>query len=117
MAVSSHTELSLAHKGLLSFPATMAQQAFYFFDRLEPGNPAFNVAVRFHLAGPLDVALLERAFNEIVQRHEILRTRFEEEGDELMQVVLPSVEVNLAVIDVTSVPETERRLEIERLGS
>ena len=100
----------------LSFPAAIAQQAFYFFDRVKPGNPAFNVAVRFHLSGRLNTHVLERTFNELIRRHEILRTRFEEDADEVMQIVLPSVEVTLEVIDISRIPEAERECEIDRLG-
>ena len=103
--------------GVLSFPAALAQEAFWYLDQLEPGGSAFNVAVRFHLAGPLDVRLLEKAFNEMVQRHEILRTRLEMEGEELMQIVLPSIRLTLDVIDLSDLPEVERRAETERLGS
>ena len=55
-------------------PATVAQQAFVQFDQLEPGNPAFNIAIRFRLTGTLDIGLLEQSVNEIVRRHESLRT-------------------------------------------
>ena len=103
--------------GILSFPASLAQQAFWFLDQLESGNSAFNVAVRFHLAGPLDVRLMEGAFNEIIQRHEILRTRIEQEGGELVQVVLPSLQMTIEVIDLSAMPEGERRAETERQGS
>src|SRR5688572_11571259 len=82
-------------EGVLVFPAAVAQQAFCFFDELDPGNPAFNVAIRFHLAGALDIPCLQRAFNEIVRRHESLRTHFEYVDGQLMQVVLPAAEVTL----------------------
>jgi amino acid adenylation domain-containing protein len=108
---------SVEEPSVLSFPASLAQQAFWFLEQLDPGSTAFNVAVRFHLAGPLDVAILERAFNEVIRRHETLRTRFEEESDELMQVVLPSIALKLDVLDLSELPETERKIEMERQGS
>lgn len=102
---------------ILMFPASLAQEVFSFLDQLEPGNPAFNVAVRFHLAGPLDIPLLERSFNEMMQRHEILRTRLQEENGELMQVVLPSATISIEVIDISHLPELERKVEMERQGT
>ena len=55
-------------------PASLGQERFWALDRMNPGNPTWSVPVRFRLAGPLDTALLERAFNQIIQRHEVLRT-------------------------------------------
>ena len=60
------------------FPTTRAQQALWYLDRLEPGDSAWNIAVRFRLTGPLDVFALERSINEVVRRHEMLRTTFSE---------------------------------------
>ena len=102
---------------ILSFPAAVAQEAFWFLDQLEPGSSALNVAVRFHLAGPLDGQLMEKAFNEMIKRHEILRTHLELEAGDLKQVVLPSVQITLDVIDLSHLPESERRVETERQGS
>src|SRR2546423_15622898 len=61
---------------LYRFPATLAQQALWYLDRLEPGDPAWNIAVRFRLRGPLNIPAFERAINEVVRRHEVLRTTF-----------------------------------------
>ncbi|NVJ24881.1 amino acid adenylation domain-containing protein [Myxococcus sp. AM011] len=57
-------------------PLSFAQQRLWYMDRLEPGNVANNNAVMLSLRGTLDAAALERALNEVVRRHEVLRTRF-----------------------------------------
>src|ERR1700741_2274634 len=59
--------------GVLSF----AQQRLWFIDQLDPGNPAYNCPAAVSLSGPLDVAALEKCFNQLVARHESLRTTFE----------------------------------------
>src|SRR3954464_13130620 len=82
------------------FPATVAQQGFWYLDQLNPGNPAYNIAVRFRLEGPLRSDVLERALNEIVWRHESLRTVFSAGGGELVQVVAPSLSIQVPVIDL-----------------
>ena len=102
---------------VVAIPASLAQQAFWFLEQMAPGTPAFNGAVRFHLAGPLDPILVARALNEIIRRHEILRTGLEEERGELMQVIQPSVEIKVPVTDLRSFPDAERKAEVERLGS
>src|SRR5881394_437858 len=57
-----------------SAPLSFAQQRLWFIDQLEPGSPAYHVATSLRLRGPLDVAALERAIAQIVERHEVLRT-------------------------------------------
>src|SRR5205823_4811295 len=57
-------------------PASFAQEALWFLDRLDPGRPTFNVSSAARVVGPLDVDALGRAFAEIVARHEALRTTF-----------------------------------------
>src|SRR5262249_19624748 len=53
-------------------PLSSAQQRLWFLDQLNPGSAAYNVPAALHLEGRLDAAALERAFGEIVRRHEVL---------------------------------------------
>ncbi len=71
------------------FP-TIAQQRLWFLDQLEPGNPAYNVPVAYHVQGRLNVAALAQSINAIVHRHEVLRTTFPAELGCPMQVIAPS---------------------------
>ena len=96
------------------FPTTVAQQGFWYLDRLEPGNPAWNIAVRFRLRGALEVPTLERALNEIVRRHEILRTTFAPVDGEPMQFIHSTGVIPLPVADLGSLPESARDREEER---
>jgi amino acid adenylation domain-containing protein len=60
------------------FPLSFAQERLWFLDRLAPGEGAYNISAAVRLMGPLDVAAFGAALNEIVRRHEALRTRFGE---------------------------------------
>ncbi len=102
---------------MLAFPASVAQQVFWYLELLQPEVTAFNIPMRFRLEGPLDVSLLERALRTIVERHESLRTHFEEEGGEVLQVVAPGTDFRLETIDISGLPEDARQAEAERLGS
>jgi amino acid adenylation domain-containing protein len=68
-------------------PLSFAQQRLWLLDQLEPGNAQYNVPYVVRLQGRLDAGLLEQSLNEIVQRHEALRTRFVLREDEPEQVI------------------------------
>ena len=90
------------------FPASFAQQRLWFLNRLAPGNPFYNVSAAIRLRGQLNITALEQTFEEIVRRHEVLRTTFEMVEGELNQVVGEGVNVSLPVIDLGYLPKTER---------
>ncbi|MCC6694567.1 MAG: amino acid adenylation domain-containing protein [Candidatus Hydrogenedentes bacterium] len=67
-------------------PLSFSQEGLFFLERLSPGLPEYNVPFVFSLRGPLDAALLSRAFDEVVRRHVILRTRFVYDSGRVTQV-------------------------------
>lgn len=100
---------------VFAFPATVGQQGFWYQDQVDPGNTALNIAVRFQLHGRLRTAVLERALNEIVQRHEPLRTIFAAVDGQPVQVVATEVTIPLPVTDLRAVPEATRLARSEEL--
>jgi amino acid adenylation domain-containing protein len=100
----------------LAFPASVAQQSFWYLELLDKNVSAFNVPLRYRIDGPLDRALLEKAILNIAARHEILRTHFEEEEGELLQVVESAASFHLKWEDISGLPENEREAEADRLG-
>ncbi len=88
-------------------PLSFAQQRLWFLDQLQPDSPFYNIPLVLRLCGRLDVAALERSFEEIVRRHEVLRTVFDVGSDgEPVQVVLPSLAVVVERIDLTGLAES-----------
>lgn len=81
------------------FPAAFAQQRLWLLCQLAPDNPFYNMSAAIRLTGKLDRCALERAFNEIVRRHEILRTRFEFSDGQLNQVIADHVTLPLPLTD------------------
>jgi hypothetical protein len=98
------------------FPVSFAQQRLWFLDQLFPGNSFYNVAAALRLTGSLNIAALEQTFNEIVRRHEALRTTFRMLEGELVQVIAPTLTVPLPVVDLRNLPPTEQEAEIRRLA-
>ncbi|MBV9774300.1 MAG: AMP-binding protein, partial [Gemmatimonadetes bacterium] len=70
-------------------PLSFAQQRIWIQDRIDPGATLFNVPITLRLRGELDRAALRRALEEIVRRHEALRTVFRMEDEGPVQVALP----------------------------
>ncbi|HYG61470.1 MAG TPA: amino acid adenylation domain-containing protein, partial [Thermoanaerobaculia bacterium] len=89
-------------------PLSFSQQRLWFLDQLEPGSPTYNLRVLLRLAGPLHREALARSFQEVVRRHEVLRTAFQVADGVPVQAVLPWLELALPAIDLTSLPERER---------
>ncbi|NOJ98439.1 amino acid adenylation domain-containing protein, partial [Corallococcus coralloides] len=85
-----------------SLPLSFAQQRLWFIDQLEPGSPLYNVPGVVRLEGDLDAAALEQSLRALVQRHEALRTTFEEESGQPVQRIHASVDVPLSTVDLST---------------
>ncbi|OGQ77555.1 MAG: hypothetical protein A3F90_11830 [Deltaproteobacteria bacterium RIFCSPLOWO2_12_FULL_60_19] len=96
-------------------PLSFGQQRLWFLDQLEPGNPTYNMRAAFRLAGPLHLTALERSLNEIVCRHEALRTTFAVADGQPFQVIASELAVGLPVANLQDYPEGERKARAERL--
>lgn len=94
--------------GKTDWPLSFSQRQLWFLDQLEPGNPFYNVPTAVTLKGQLNVAQLERALNELVARHEVLRTTFCSVEGEPRQVVHPSMPLSLSVTDLRQLSADER---------
>jgi len=102
---------------LRTAPLSFAQQRLWFLDQLQPGRPLYNVPCRAWLHGSVDVAALRRALNEVVARHESLRTTFPASSGQPMQSIAPRVDCDLPLVDLTSVPAERRETEVRRLAT
>ena len=73
-------------------PLSFAQQRLWFLDQLVPGNPFYNMPGAVRMLGELDEVALRRTFDEIVARHEILRTTFVSIDGQPVQVIAPALD-------------------------
>ena len=96
--------------GELSF----AQQRLWFFDRLEPGNPFYNVPVALRLSGRLDQRALAQSLAEVVRRHEALRTTFPGVDGRPAQVIGLPQDFEVPLVDLSTLPAEEREHEALR---
>ncbi|AFZ17945.1 non-ribosomal peptide synthetase [Allocoleopsis franciscana] len=98
-----------------TLPLSFAQQRLWFLDQLVPNNAFYNTPAAVRLSGSLNLAALEETFNEIVRRHEALRTTFVTVEGQPVQAIAPTLTLSLPVIDLRSHPQTERENEVGRL--
>lgn len=97
------------------FPMSFAQQRLWFLDQMQPGSTLYNIPGVVRLRGKLHLAALRKALNEIVRRHEVLRTTFDMLNEQPVQIVAPPVGTELPVVDLCELPEDERQAETRRL--
>jgi amino acid adenylation domain-containing protein len=90
------------------FPASFAQRRLWFLSQLVPDSPFYNIDTVIPIPMPLDHGAFQSSVNEIVRRHEALRTTFQEVDGEPVQVVTPSLLVSLPVVDLRGLPGDER---------
>ncbi|MFP2933118.1 amino acid adenylation domain-containing protein, partial [Pyxidicoccus sp. 3LG] len=98
-----------------ALPLSFAQQRLWFLDQLEPGSTSYNLPMPLHVSGPLDLAALRRAFDALVQRHEVLRTHFRSEAGQPVQVIAAPGPLPIEVVDLSTLPAEDRRSEALRL--
>jgi hypothetical protein len=93
---------------------SFAQQRLWFLDQVHPGSALYNIPVAVRLRGRLDVDALRHTLDEIVRRHEALRTTFEVVGGQPVQVINPAAAVGLRVTELGALPEAAREAEVRR---
>ena len=103
---------SLANSNPLSF----SQQRLWFLHQLDPESAAYNIPAAVRLKGPLNLQALESTCNEIVKRHEVLRTAFLSFDGKPLQVIAPAFDLAVAVIDLSGSEVELREAEATRLA-
>ncbi|MBW4424871.1 MAG: amino acid adenylation domain-containing protein [Nostoc desertorum CM1-VF14] len=98
------------------FPTSFAQQRLWFLDQLASGNPFYNVSTALCLKGSLNFVALKQTFNEIVRRHETLRTTFAMVEQQPVQLIVPSLTIPLPLIDLRNFDQ-ECEIQVRRIAT
>jgi non-ribosomal peptide synthetase component F/thioesterase domain-containing protein len=98
-----------------AMPVSPAQERFWLLAKLAPANPTFNMASCMRLSGPVATDILERSLQLLVDRHETLRTAFDEVNGELSQIVASSQKLTLEISTLSDLPEVEREIQLREL--
>ncbi len=99
------------------FPLSFGQQRLWFLDQYEPGNVLYNECNTLRLRFAVDLRAWRDALQEIVRRHEILRTTFRIVEGEPVQVIAPAVVLEVPVVDLRHLPEEAREVEAQCLAA
>ena len=100
-----------------SAPLSFVQSQMWVIDQMTPGNPAYNLPYGFRLRGPLDVTALYYGFNEIIKRHETLRTTFAVRDGEPVQLIHPELKINIKVTTLDHLEPEQRECRLQALAS
>jgi amino acid adenylation domain-containing protein len=98
-------------------PLSFSQQRLWFLHQLAPTSAVYHVPGAVRLQGQLNVAALQRSFQEIARRHESLRTNFVVRDGQPMQIVRSDGTLNLSVVDLQYLPPVERESETQQLAT
>ncbi|WP_066383175.1 non-ribosomal peptide synthetase [Anabaena sp. CA = ATCC 33047] len=99
-----------------NIPLSFAQQRLWFFNQLEPNSGAYRIPVAFRLTGKLNVPALSESIQEIIRRHEILRTTFTVVNGEVVQVISQGESFSLPVLDLHKIEVNKQEQEMQNLA-
>ncbi|PHM11387.1 hypothetical protein CK516_02895 [Nostoc sp. 'Peltigera malacea cyanobiont' DB3992] len=100
-----------------NLPLSFAQERLWLLNQLEPDSPFYNEQIALKLHGQLNVVALEQSLNKIISRHEILRTNFHTINEQPVQVIADRLTLNVPVLDLTELPESEREIACQQLAT
>jgi amino acid adenylation domain-containing protein len=102
---------------LQNIPLSFAQERLWFFDQLEPGNPFYNLCGAVRITGQINAETLSQSIEEIIKRHEILRTAFAGGEKEQIQVISDAKIFPLPLIDLSACSPSEREKEARKISA
>ncbi|MBV5326344.1 MAG: amino acid adenylation domain-containing protein [Chlorobium sp.] len=97
------------------FPVSLIQKGLWLFQQFQEEGTIFNIPVVVYLSGAVRAQLIKKSFDFLIDRHECLRTVFEIEGEELVQRVLPAMQVELMVKDLSGCNHDTKFAELDRI--
>jgi amino acid adenylation domain-containing protein len=95
-------------------PLSFAQQRLWFLDQLQPNSAVYNIPQPIRLKGALQIEALQQALDEIVRRHEVLRTTYPTAEDSPVQQINPATPVALRTIDLRHLADPQREAALHR---
>lgn len=99
-----------------ALPLSFAQQRLWFLAQLQPDSAAYNFPIAVRLVGSLNAIALQQSLDEIVCRHETLRTTFTTVEGQPIQVIAPSLNIDVPFIDLQELPAKQQEAAVQQLA-
>lgn len=99
-----------------SFSISFEQERMWLLEQFPSGNSSYNIRGAIQITGLINLEILEQSINEIVKRHEILRTTFHIIDGQLRQIISSPFKIDLPVIDLQKLSTAKREQEVQRLA-
>jgi len=113
----SRNDVPIARQGAQIAPLSFGQQRLWFMNQLNPGTPVHNIPLAIELATQPDVDILERCLNDIVARHETLRTTIQLRDGKPVQVIAKNLSLSISLIDLTGLSKSAQDAEMQVIKS
>ena len=97
-------------------PLSYAQQRLWFLDQLEPNSAIYNIPIALRLVGTLNRVALEQSLQEIIHRHEALRTNFITVDGKPSQIIQTQTNWTVSVVDLQDLSTTEQEIATQQLA-
>lgn len=89
-------------------PLSYQQQRLWFLDQMAPGSSSYNIPVAVRISGQLNIEATVKSLNEIIRRHEVLRTRFLTIDGKPVPFVSPDLTIDIPIKDLSGLSEQQR---------
>jgi amino acid adenylation domain-containing protein len=99
----AHIDAIIPRNNPQTSPLSFAQERLWFLEQLNPQNPAYNIPVALRIEGQLEITVLEQCLNEIIQRHDTLRSKFVAEAGQSVEIAVPQVELPIQRVNLGNV--------------
>ncbi|MEH2290128.1 amino acid adenylation domain-containing protein [Nostoc sp.] len=114
VAVSSNNQPIYPVKRQENLPLSFAQQRLWFLAQLEPDSSFYNIPAAVRLEGQLNLEALQQSFNEIISRHEVLRTNFQTTQEQAVVVIYEQKPLTLSIVDISELAANQQQVEVKQ---
>ncbi|OBQ40690.1 MAG: non-ribosomal peptide synthetase [Anabaena sp. CRKS33] len=112
--INLQTEIILPRPNSEPAPLSFSQEQLWFLSQMQD-NTTYNMPLALQISGSLNISVLEQAITEIVRRHEILRTNFQQIEAKNLQVIRPEINISLQVINLDQIPAKQQLQNVQQL--
>jgi amino acid adenylation domain-containing protein len=113
--IDRSTADTISRRGMVTAPLSFGQQRLWFLSQLVPGTPVYNIPAAIRLSAEPDIRALEQSLNQLIRRHEALRTTIATVDGNPVQMIAPELVLFLTVVDLTRLAQNARPDEAQRI--